>query len=346
MAAAIVSGLPLNVPTCSYTPVAMASITSAVPPIGPARHAAAERLGEAHDVGHDAEVLDRTAGRDGQPGLDLVERQQRPVGVEQRHQPVEVAGRRGHDTDVHHHRLDDHPGDLTGVGQQHAAHRVEATERHDVDEGGDLRRDRPVFADRRRLVRRAAIIRLGVDGDLQGVVVPVVAALDLDDVGPSGDGPHQVDGGQRRLGAAVGEAPHRQAEAPGQLGGDRDDVGDRLGEVGAVAHPLGHRGDDGRVGVAGEHRAEAAVEVDVLGAVDVPDPRASAALDEHRARRRVLPGRGDASREVGAGRDVQLVRSPGAGHEGRLLRRDQGIQGVEVPTADLVDESHVTITPY
>ncbi len=35
MAAAIVSGLPLNVPTCSYVPVVMASITSAVPPMAP-----------------------------------------------------------------------------------------------------------------------------------------------------------------------------------------------------------------------------------------------------------------------------------------------------------------------
>ena len=34
-AAAIVSGLPLNVPTCSYDPSTTISITSAVPPIAP-----------------------------------------------------------------------------------------------------------------------------------------------------------------------------------------------------------------------------------------------------------------------------------------------------------------------
>ena len=98
--------------------------------------------------------------------------------------------------------------------------------------------------------------------------------------------------------------------------------------------------DDRRVAVPGEHRAEATVEVDVLGAVDVPHPTAGAALEEDGARRGVLPGRGDAAREVLGGRDVQLVGPAGAADECRLLGRDQGVEGVEVPAADLVDDCH------
>ena len=94
---------------------------------------------------------------------------------------------------------------------------------------------------------------------------------------------------------------------------------------------VAHRGDDRRVGVAGDHRAEAAVQVDVLVAVDVPHPGPGAALDEHRARRGVLPRRGHAAGQVGGRLDVQLVGAPGAGDQRRLLRRDQRVEGVEAP---------------
>ena len=56
-------------------------------------------------------------------------------------QLVEVPGRRWDHADVHHHRLDDHPGDLAGVLEQHPPHGVEPAERHDVDQAGDLGRD-------------------------------------------------------------------------------------------------------------------------------------------------------------------------------------------------------------
>jgi hypothetical protein len=230
------------------------------------------------------------------------------------------------------------PGYLDGLAT--LLHGVEAAERDDVHEGGDLGWHRTVLADRRRLVGGAELVGRRVHRHLHRVVVAVVGALDLDDVGAAGHRPHQVDGGHRRFGAGVGEAPQRQAEAAGQLGGDRDDVGRRLGEVRAVRDALADGAHDRRVGVAGQHRAEAAVEVDVLGAIDVPHPAAGAALEEDRARRGVLPRRGHAAGEVGAGLDEQLVRSPGAGYEGCLLDGDQAVQGVEVPTADLVDDGH------
>jgi hypothetical protein len=103
-------------------------------------------------------------------------------------------------------------------------------------------------------------------------VVAVVAALDLDDQGPAGDRPHQVDGVHGRLGAGVAEAPQRQPEAPLELLGDHDGLGGRLGEVGALGDPLGDRRHHRRMGVADRHDPVAAVQVHVLVAVGVPDP--------------------------------------------------------------------------
>ena len=60
-AAAIVSGLPLNVPTCSSSPAITMRIASSVPPIAPHGRPAAERLREGHQVGLHAERLDRAA---------------------------------------------------------------------------------------------------------------------------------------------------------------------------------------------------------------------------------------------------------------------------------------------
>ena len=53
--------------------------------------AAAQRLGQADDVGRDAERRGRAAGADGEPGLHLVEGQQRAVPVQQVLEPGEVA---------------------------------------------------------------------------------------------------------------------------------------------------------------------------------------------------------------------------------------------------------------
>ena len=63
----------------------------------------------------------------------------------------------------------------------------------------------------------------------------------------------------------------RQAEPARQLACDDDRVVGRLGEVRALRDAALHRLDDVGVGVAGDHHAVAAVQIDVLGAVDVPD---------------------------------------------------------------------------
>ena len=252
--------------------------------------------------------------------------------VQQPGERLEVPRRRWHDTDVHHHRLDDHPGDLARVREQHAPHGVEPAERHDVGRARRPRQGSPRARGRRSARRRRArFVGFGVDGDGDGVVVAVVAALDLDDAAAAGGRAHEVNRRHRGLGAGVGEPPQRQPEAAGQLGGDGHDVRHRLGEVCARGGTRRDGGDDRRVGVAGERGAEAVVQVDVLGAVDVPDPRPLPALDEHRARRRVLPRRRDAAGKVGRRRDVQFVRPGRARQQRRFLLGDQARRGRRSP---------------
>ena len=138
---------------------------------------------------------------------------------------------------------------------------------------------------------RGPAVRVGSHGDLHRVVVAVVAALDLDDQVPAGDRAHEMDGVHGGFGPGVSESPAGQSEAAGELGRDRDRVLGRLGEVGTEAG-LGADGvDDGGMGVAGQGGAVAAVQVDILVAVDVVDLRALAVAQPDRLRRGDLPAR-------------------------------------------------------
>jgi hypothetical protein len=122
------------------------------------------------------------------------------------------------------------------------------------------------------------------------------------------------------------EAPERQAEAPGQLLGDRDRLLGRLGEVGAAADPPGHRGDHPRVGVADQHHPVAAVQVDVLVAVDVPDPAAGTVADPDRLRAGDLPAGGDPAGQRPPGPLQQRPRAGLAVQERLLLLGDQLVE--------------------
>src|SRR5215813_15203126 len=175
------------------------------------------------------------------------------------------------DPGVHHDRLDDHPGDLVRVLVQQpgdAAGVVEAGDQRELDERAG---DAGAGGGLGRLAFRAGLVGLGGDGDLDRVVVPVVAALDLDDQVPAGDRPHQVDGVHRGLGARVGEPPQRLGEPGGEFAGDRHGVRGGLGEMGAAGDLAAYRLDDGGVRVPGQPHAVAAVQVHVLVAVDVID---------------------------------------------------------------------------
>ena len=120
--AAATSGLPLNVP-CWAMPLPIWSMSSALPPNAPPGVAAGDRLGEAGQVGLDAEALDRPAGGDRGAALHLVEDEDDAVAGAQLAEPLQVAGLRQDDPDVHHDRLDDEAGQLVPAGRRTAARR-------------------------------------------------------------------------------------------------------------------------------------------------------------------------------------------------------------------------------
>src|SRR5690242_11886414 len=289
-------------------------------------HAAAERLGQGDQVGLDALGPRDAAGADGEAGLDLVEGEQGAVAMEQFLELREVARLRLDDAGVHHHRLQDQAGDLAFVLLQQAGDAVEVVERGDQGQVGDGLRDPGGGGGTARLLPRARFFFPGGDRDLHRVVVAVVAALDLDDQVPAGDRAHQVDGVHGGFGTGVGEAPLRQAEPFCQLGGHRDGVRGGLGEVGAVGGLLGYCLRDRRVGVAGQRGAVAAVQVDVLVAVDVPDLRAEAPAQPDRLRGGDLPAGGDTSGEVLLGLLGEAVGLGLAADEDFLLLRDDLFQ--------------------
>jgi hypothetical protein len=153
-------------------------------------------------------------------------------------------------------------------------------------------------------------------------MMPVVAALDLDDQVPSGDRPDQVHGVHRGLGARVGEPPGRQAEPASEFLGDRERVARRLGEMGTERDLPADRFDDGRVTVAGQRGAITAVQVDILVAVDVVELRALAVTEPHRLRAGDLPARGDPARQRGGRLRRHPARLRLPGREDLLLPGD------------------------
>ncbi len=143
----------------------------------------------------------------------------------------------------------------------------------------------------------------------------------------TGDGAHQMHGIHGRFRSRVVEPPQGQVEPSGQLAGDDDRVVGRLGEVSALGDATLHRLDDRRIGVTGDHDAVSAVQVDVFGAVDIPDTRTSAMADPHCRRAGDHPVRCRPTGEhlgglLGAG---ERLRDPS--YETALFLLDQRIDG-------------------
>jgi hypothetical protein len=135
--------------------------------------------------------------------------------------------------------------------------------------------------------------------DERGVVDAVVGALHLDHSLAPGEAARDAQRVHRGLGAAVGvaqELEHREARL--QLGGELLLELVRHPVHGALLDLRGHRLEDDRVRVARHHHAEAHVVVEVLVAVEVPQPRAARLAHVDRVRRVEAEVRGHAEREV------------------------------------------------
>ena len=251
---------------------------------GADRHSATDALGQADHVRLDPEVLGGAAIGDHHPGLHLVEDEDCAVVGGQLAQPLQEAGLRWHHPDVELHRLDDDRGDLTAVAFQDGGHQIGLVERRDdrlrQAAGGHPGGGGHAVGG----VDRAHRLTVGLDADQQLVVVAVVAALELDDLGAPGEATRHPQGVHGGLGPGVAEAHGIDPEAALQLLRQGDSVLGREGEAGAIRHPaLQGLGQD-RMGVAGGKHPEGHVEVDVLVAIGIPDARAAAIGHEERIR--------------------------------------------------------------
>jgi hypothetical protein len=281
---------------------------------------------------------------DGEAGLDLVVGEQRAVLPGELANAFQVAGLRRDDAGVHHHRFHDHAGDLVLMIGEDALHGLEVVERHHQGQPHHLRRDAAARGHAVRAVGRTQLGQQLVHRHLHRVVMAVIGALDLDDLGTPGDRPHEVDGIHGRLGSGVGEPPQREAESPGQLLGHHDGVLGGLGEVGAPGHPGADRLDDLGMSVTDRHDAVAPVQVDVLESVGVVDLRALPMADPDGLGPGDLPAGRDAPGQRSAGPVRQLGRARLACQEPGLLLGDELVQAGQVPLRHPCSHLHPAVS--
>ncbi len=247
---------------------------------------ASDALGEAEQIGLDAEVLVGPAPRQDDAGLDLVEDEHRAVLGGELADALEEPGIRRDDADVELHRLDDDGGDFAGVRLQDPGEQLRLVERRDHRLGDPAARDPGAGRHGRRRLDGAHRLARRLDADQHVIVVAVVAALELDDLLAAGVAPRDANGVHGGLGAGVAEADEVGAESGPDLLGQRDPVLDRERVAGAVGDPVLERLGQEWMRVSGGQDAEGHVEVDVLVAVGVPD--AAAARIGHEGRIRVI----------------------------------------------------------
>jgi hypothetical protein len=200
------------------------------------RQAAAETLGQGHDVGLDAIGLVRepVAGP-ADAGLHLVQHEQGGVRGADLPGRREVSGWRGHHAGLALDRLEDHHGGRVGHGDAEGVGVA-------VPDMGDVWRQRP---------ERVHLGRLAGQGQRTHRAA-VEAALGGDDVAAAGE-PGQLEGGLVGLGAGVAEqyAARTSGQCQQQLGEGDGRLGDvEVGDVAERGDLLGDGGDHGRVGVA------------------------------------------------------------------------------------------------
>ncbi len=237
---------------------------------GGERQAAADDLPEGEQVRRPAllATLDPppAVGAHAEARHHLVEHEQRPVGIRRAPQVLVEPGRRGHHAHVRGCGLGDDGGDLVAAFGKQRVDRCRVAVRQHHRLGSRRSRDAGRVGQAERGDARAGRSQ-------HRVRVTVVAAGELDDQGPVGLRTSQAQGGHDRLGAGAREAhPLDGLDPSHDLLGEQHLVGARRAERRRRGGRRGDRLDDGGVGVPEDHGPPGADEVDVLTAVDVPDP--------------------------------------------------------------------------
>ena len=171
------------------------------------RHAAADHLAQRRQVRRDAVQALHAARVDAKARHHLVEDQHHAVTVAQRAQPGQEPRPRNDQVHVAGDRLDDHAGDVVAL---HAEGRLDGVEVV-VGQHQRLVGDRRRHAGRRRLPEGERS-RAGLHQ--QAVAVPVVAALELDDLAAPREPARKAQRRHRRLGARRHEPDQLERRQP------------------------------------------------------------------------------------------------------------------------------------
>ena len=241
------------------------------------RQSAAHHLAEGEQVSGDRIDSVPTTSADPEPRHHLVDDQQRAVLGGDRAQRRVVAGRRRDDSHVAGAGFGDHRGDLVAEPGECLPHGVDVVvgQHNCVGRGGAGDPGRG-----RQTQRRHPRTRVGE----QRVHMAVVAAGELDDLGPAGEPAGQPDRAHGGLGAGVDQPyPLDGRHPPDDLGGQLALRRRRRPERQAGGGGFGDGVDNGRVRVAQDHRAPRADQVDVAVAVGVGQPAPARLGDEARS---------------------------------------------------------------
>ena len=240
------------------------------------RHPPADDLAERREIGSDPEAGLGTAGTYPEAGDHLIEDEHGAVRTSRLAKMLKEARRRRDDPDVRRDRLHDHGRDPTLVLVERARHGTRVVVRQDDGLGRRGLRHPGTARDR---VGHHARARL----DEEPIGMAVVATGELHDQVAAGGGTGEPQRAHDRFRA-------RRGEAQPLNGGHRPP--DRLAEFDlkrmrrAEGEPIpgrGHDGiDDSRMTVAKDRRSPGPDVVDVAPAVDIPDVRPLAALEEQR----------------------------------------------------------------
>lgn len=248
---------------------------------GRRRHAAADDLAQAGEVGGDAvERLSATQPH-AEAAHHFVENQHRAVRGAQLAQRLQEVARAAHEIHVAGDRLDDHRGDFAALTGKELAQLLDIV----VLQHERVARDFGRHAGRRRCIARRIRKREQAGAGLheQAVGMAVVAAFELHDLVAACEAARETQRAHGRLGAR-GHQPHLfdgRHETADFLGHDHFGFG-RRAEAEALRHRGLHGGNDVGMQMADDHWPPRADVVDIARALGVPHVGALGAGDETR----------------------------------------------------------------